>query len=193
VLDGIFSNSEEEVLDSLNKVQNFIRIFYDQAGGKKYDIRYHGAAICWVMAKANADLAHLPQPSIFKKAGQFTLHFVLNNPITTELPDAWYLDEISHLNVQNAILAFEICRQSFFNAIIHGADGEDKPLLNKITPSHHQLVDIIKSLATIQPVPAAYDTYSRLMALVYESLAYEFNPHCRYKCKTPSGDATKTL
>jgi hypothetical protein len=183
VIDGIFSNSDAEILDSLNKVQNFIRVFYENAGGKKYDIRNHGPVICWVMAKASADLSHLPHPSIFKKAGQFTLHFVLNNPITTELPETWYLDEIPHLNVQNAILAFEICRQSFFNAVIHGADGEDKPLKNKITPSQHQLVDIIKSLATIQPVPAAYDTYSRLVALIYESLAYEFNPDCRYKHK----------
>ena len=191
MIDGIFSDSDADVVDAYNKVQNFIRIFYEQAGAKqKYDIRYHGIVLSWVMSRASGDLSHLPQPSLFKKAGQFTLHFCLNNPITTELPDGFYLGEISNLKVQNAILAFEICRQSLHNAVIHGTDEIDRPLLKKIVPSHHQFTDIIKGLATIQNVPASYDTYSRLIALIYESLAYEFNPDCRYK---PDDKTTVTI
>jgi hypothetical protein len=168
-------------------MQNFIRVFYEQAGSeKKYDIRFHGAVMAAVIAAASSDLRHLKQPSIFKKASLFTLHFLLNNPIAVELPDGWYPEEVSHLNAQNAILVFEICRQSLHGAIIHGTDGEDKILKIKITPSKHQLVDIIKSFATIPPVPAAYDAFSRLLALLYESLAYEFNPTCRYKPLPPS-------
>ncbi len=182
MIDGIFSKSEPDVIDAYNKVQNFIRFFYELAGSKqKYDIRYHGVVLNWVCARASSDLEHLPQPSLFKKAGQFTLHFCLNNPITTELPKEFYLEEISNLKVQNAILAFEICRQSLHNAVIHGTDKIDRPLVKKITPSQHQYTDIIKGFATIQNVTAAYDTYSRLIALIYESLAYEFNPDCRYK------------
>jgi len=196
VIDGIFSNSEQEYFDAYNKVQNFIRRFYELAGAAhRYDIRYHCAALAWVIAKANNDLAHLPQPSIFKKAGQFTLRFCLDSPITTELPKEYFLDEIPNLKAQNALLAFEICRQSLHKAVIHGADNLDKPLDNKITPSRHQLTDIIKAFATIQNEEAAYDTYARLIALIYESLAYEFNPDCRYKATESApnqAQATKT-
>ncbi len=182
MIDGIFGKSDAELFSAFENVQNFVRAFYSRAGAEKpYNISHHSAVIAYVLTKTQADLAHLPNPSVFKKAAQFTLNFVLNNPIATELPAGYYLSEIPHRNLQNALLAFEICRKSLHNAVIDGTDGQTKTLGGKILPSHHQMVDIIRCLATIQPAEESYDTYARLLALLYESLAYEFND-ARYKC-----------
>jgi hypothetical protein len=182
VIEGIFGKSDEAFFSAYENVQNFIRKFYADAGAANpYNISYHSAVIAYVLAKSQADLAHLPNASIFKKSSIFTLNFVLNNPIVTELPAGYYLHEIPHRNCQNALLAFEICRKSLHKAIIDGSDGKTKTLGAKIEPSQHQMGDIIRCLSTVQPAEEAYDTYARMLALIYESLAYEFND-ARYKC-----------
>ena len=182
MIDGIFGKSDAELFSAYEHIQNFIRLFYMKAGAEKpYNIGFHAAVISYVLTKTQADLAHLPNPSAFKKAAQFTLNFVLNNPISAELPAGYYLLEIPHRNLQNALLAFEICRKSLHCAVIDGTDGKTKKLGAKIEPSKHQMVDIIRCLSTIQPAEESYDTYARLLALLYESLAYEFND-ARYKC-----------
>lgn len=185
MINGIFGG-DAEFREAYANIQNFIRSFYIQAGANvKYNIPHHCATVGFVMAQTSADLSHLPQPSIFKKSAQFTLNFVIHNPISTDLPDNWYPAEIPRRNFHNALLAFEICRNSLFNAVIYRDDNDgrgivEKPLKIMIKPSQHQMGDITKCLAMIQRAEEGYDTYARLLALMYESLAYEFNPDCRY-------------
>lgn len=182
MINGFFGGqSDDAFLRDYENVQNFIRVFYEGAGAAKpYDIRFHTATVGWVLAQTCADLSHLPKPSIFKKAAQFTLNFVIHNPITTELPATWYPSELPRRDFQNALLAFEICRASMHEAVVHGCDGQTRQLTIPITPSRHQMTDILKCLSSIQRVEESFDSYARLLALLYESLAYEFNPKARY-------------
>ena len=84
----------------------------------------------------------------------------------------------------NAAIAFEIARTCLHGAIIIRNDGE-KPLNNWIDISRHQHKDLMIAFCDVKKLDEAS---TRLIAIIYETLAYEFNAGVRYPPGEPLHD-----
>ena len=93
-------------------------------------------------------------PSIFKRASAFTIAFIKQSPLDQTLPpDA--LPRLSEIgNHQNAIVAFEYCRQCLHGATLvkieSGKDPQTVILNEKIKVSAHYYYDMIFAIAAIK-------------------------------------------
>lgn len=122
---------------------------------------------------------HIPWPdgadkaSPFKKAASFTVNFIAERPITTPFS----MDKFGKLaDHQNAIVAFHLSVDALHNAVIEGCDREPRKLENRIEVSQHFYRDMIVALNR-----ANSEAHFRMVALLYESLAYQANPDIAYQ------------
>ncbi len=111
--------------------------------------------------------------SPFKKAAAFTTDFIAAKPILTPFPQEHFGDVAG---CQNAIIAYELSVDA-----LHGAEincqirGRTIKLTERIKVSRHYWMDLISALSACTRVHH-YD----LLTLVYESLAYRWNPDASY-------------
>jgi hypothetical protein len=163
--------------DVLEKFTNFTRRFY-RKGQIEYIPINDIDQITAAMVSARHALRKLPNPSIFKKAAVFTHYFVSLAPITTDFPEGSYPPELKRRYYHNAVIAYEFCVASIVGATIKCPDKPDKTLDFPIKISKHQHKEFMAALCEISP--ELKDTYTRLIALIYETLSYEFNDGVRY-------------
>jgi hypothetical protein len=163
--------------DVLEKFTNFSRRFYRKAGIEYVPINDLDQ-IKAAMISARHALRKLPNPSVFKKAAVFTHYFVALAPITTDFPAKYYPPELKRRYYHNAVIAYEFCILSLKGATIECTGRPTKSLDFPIKISKHQHQEFMAALCEISP--ELKDTYTRLIALIYETLAYEFNDDVRY-------------
>lgn len=165
---------------ALESVLNFIRGYYHGCG-HPYKEAPDKAMLLHTLLSARASLSKLNKPSPFKKVAVFTHHFIFTSPISCDFPVRVYPPEVPRRYYHNAVLAFEISVASLYGAEI--GEGAGKKVLSKpIDISKHQHKDIMISFCQIRELK---DVYSRLIALLYETLAYEFNEGVRYPRHDP--------
>ena len=115
-------------------------------------------------------------PSVFKRSSAFTIAFIKISPLEQPFHTKHFQSPLTGItNHQNAIVAFEYCRQ-----ILHGSSyvmkSDDKNhertvILNKrIKVSAHFYYDTIHAVSNIKD-----DTSFHFISLLYESLAYKSN------------------
>lgn len=177
MLNSLFSDQPNA--DVLEKLLLFTRRFY-RDHGVTYDCLSNCDSISNALIFARHSLRKLPRPSIFKKAAVFTHVFVLYAPITTELPTDFYPPELKRRFYHNAVIAYQFCVASLNGATIETGDAKEptKRLDFPIKISRHQHREFMTALCEINEMK---DTYARFIALIYETLAYEFNDGVRYK------------
>ena len=113
--------------------------------------------------------------SIFRKMGSFVAFFISEKPLIEPFPKGLMIEELRRIpNHQNAILAFEIAKDSLFKAKINRDDGS-YVLENRIETSKHSYIDIIDALSSVTP-----QTSMKMVAVLLEQLAYRRNPDCQY-------------
>jgi len=110
--------------------------------------------------------------SPFKKVAAFTTYFAAEKPIITPLPLKPFGDLANH---HNAIIAFALSVDALEGAIINCPKRGDIVLKNRIMVSEHFWKDTIACLSSVAPV-----YHFRCVSLIYEALAYKFNPDAPY-------------
>jgi hypothetical protein len=109
----------------------------------------------------------------------FTHNFIYLCPLSRELPPAAYSSpfEVSQRAYTNAVVAFEISIAS-----LQGATMGEKQLSERIDLSRHQHRDLMIAFCQVEQLR---EGYTRLIAIIYETLAYEFNDDIRYPADAP--------
>lgn len=116
------------------------------------------------------------EASVFRKLASFVAFFVALTPIRNGFPTSSIGGALADIhNHQNAILSFEIARESLHGATIYRKDGECV-LKNPIKVSEHSYIDIIEAFAGVTPSCGL-----RLVATLLEQMAYRYNPECAYE------------
>lgn len=152
----------------------YIEDFYLSYGVQQVEINL-GA----VFSVVGAMTQQFPSPigseraSPFKKVGAFTTYFAAEKPIITALPEKPFGDLSNH---HNAIIAFALSIDALDGAIINCPKRGDIELKNRIVVSQHFWKDTIACFSNAAPV-----YHFRCVSLIYESLAYQFNPDASYK------------
>jgi hypothetical protein len=182
MLNSLFGNEPSSV--ALEQTINFIRAYYYAAGIGDYDEKQDKELLRHAIISARSSIRQLDNPSPFKKVAVFTHYFIFACPIGKTLPRRIYPEEVSQLSYHNAVLAFEISRTCLHGAIISRNDG-DKPLNTWIDISRHQHKDLMIAFCEVDKLDK---TYARFIAIIYETLAYEFNPGVRYPSDALLGD-----
>jgi hypothetical protein len=182
MLNSLFGNEPSSF--ALEQTINFIRAYYHAAGVGDYDEKPDKELIRSTLISARASIRQLDNPSPFKKVAAFTHYFIYQCPIGKNLPDGIYPQEVPKRSYHNALIAFEISKACLHGAIIVREDGE-KPLKNPIAISRHQHKDLMIAFCDVKQLNEAY---TRLIALIYETLAYEFNDGVRYPPDQPLRD-----
>lgn len=114
--------------------------------------------------------------SVFRKMGSFVVFFVSERPLVEPFPKGVMIEDLRKIpNHQNAILAFEIAKDSLHKAKINRKDGVFV-LENRIETSRHSYIDIVDALSHGSPA-----TSMKMVAVLLEQLAYRRNPDCQYK------------
>jgi hypothetical protein len=111
--------------------------------------------------------------SPFKKVAAFTTYFAAEKPIITALPVKPFGDLANH---HNAIIAFALSIDALEGAVINCPKRGDIPLTNRIMVSEHFWKDTIACLSSVAPV-----YHFRCVSLMYEALAYRWNPKAQYE------------
>jgi len=119
-------------------------------------------------------------PSIFKRAAALTISFIQHSPLNQPFPKTSFPEVLTEItNHQNAIVAFEYCRQCLHEASydLRQAGGTPKTitLKSRIALSDHFYYDLIHGISNIKS-----DTSFHFIALLYESLAYKANKGASY-------------
>lgn len=119
----------------------------------------------------------MSKASIFKKVANFIVYFVSERPIQSDITGIIKMpSEIAEIpNHINTLMAVFIAIAALHEAIIHGENGEEKKLINKIKLSKHSFVDIIDALSSSTP-----NTHFKLVSVLLEQLTYKSNPECQY-------------
>jgi hypothetical protein len=107
--------------------------------------------------------------SPFKKAAYFTASFAAERPLLTPLPEPIYGKLHNH---QNAIIAFELSIDALEGAQLHQHDGKVIVLEKRIKTSKLFWSETVAAISECIPVH-----HFQCLALLYESLAYQENPH----------------
>jgi hypothetical protein len=119
----------------------------------------------------------LQNASIFKKVANFVVYFISERPIQSDVPSIDLPEEISSIpNHVNTLVALFIAIAALHEATIHGMDGEEKQLKNKIELSKHSFIDLVEALSSATP-----NTHFKLVSVLFEQLAYKSNPECQYQ------------
>lgn len=115
------------------------------------------------------------EASVFRKLASFVAYFVALTPIRNGFPTSSIGGTLADIsNHQNAIIAFEIARDSLHGARIY-RDDRECVLENRIQVSDHTYIDIIEAFTGVTPSCGL-----RLVAVLLEQLAYRYNPDCAY-------------
>ncbi|MDR3458066.1 MAG: hypothetical protein P4N60_11510 [Verrucomicrobiae bacterium] len=118
-------------------------------------------------------------PSVFKRAAALTIAFIATSPLdqTLSIQKFGKLTEIG--NHQNAIVAFEYCRQCLHQAsYIKKFDGQPEQtvtLKKKIRLSAHFYYDLIFAISQLKT-----DASFHFLALNYELMVYKANKGASY-------------
>ena len=182
---GLFTQSGEEPpeywMDDLANLRTFIDVFYKQhekQSGADFPTLLRAHEFSWRVLQSNVGIT---TPSVFKRASAFTLGFMQESPLTEKMPANFFAEEIqkvSHIdNHQNAVIAFEYARACLFTAT-YSRGGEQVTLETAIAVSAHFYADLIHSLTTLPKKRSAEPASFHEMALLYESLSYQWNPTC---------------
>jgi len=175
MLNALFGNPPTgEVLE---QAVNFIQVYYQACGVVDFNLDPDKEMLRHVLLSARHSIRQLDHPSIFKKVAIFTHSFVYTCPLSCNFPEKAYPKEITQRFYHNAVIAFEISRAS-----LHGAKVGEKTLENPIEISRHQHKDLMIAFCEIREMREAY---TRLIAIIYETLAYEFNKGIRYLPNEP--------
>ncbi len=120
----------------------------------------------------------IEKASIFKKVATFMVYFISEKPIQSDIASIPNMPtEISAItNHINTLIAVLIAFSALHEATIHGADGTEKKLINRLQLSKHSLIDIIESLSNAAP-----NTHFKMASVLLEQIAYKTNPECQYK------------
>lgn len=137
-------------------------------------------ALASVLQGIRADFPHpggLPEASVFKKVGNFIVHFIAQGPIVSPFPAGTLNPKLRAIpNHQNAFLALELGISALHGATVQRADGTME-LVNPISISQHSYVDIVEALSD-----ATVATHWRLVCVLLEQLCYRANPYASYSC-----------
>ena len=118
-------------------------------------------------------------PSVFKRAAAFTIAFIKTSPLDQVFPPNKFPKKLTEIgNHQNAIVAFEYCRQCLHNASYlkkESGKTEMVTLKNKIKLSAHFYYDIIFAISELKT-----DSPFHFLALNYELMAYKSNKGASY-------------
>jgi hypothetical protein len=182
MLNSLFGNEPSSF--ALEQTINFIRVYYQACGIGDYDEKPDKELLRSTLISARVSIRQLDNPSPFKKVAVFTHYFIYQCPIGKTLPAGVYPQEVPQRSYHNAAIAFEISRTCLFGAIITRNDG-DKSLSNWIDISRHQHKDLMIAFCDVKKLD---DAYARLIAIIYETLAYEYNPGVRYPPDAPLND-----
>lgn len=182
MLNSLFGNEPSSF--ALEQTINFVRAYYQASGIGNYDERPDTELLRSTLISARASIRQLDNPSPFKKVAVFTHYFIYQCPIGKTLPVDIYPREVPQRSYHNAVIAYEISKICLHGAIIV-CQGNEKTLANPIQISRHQHKDLMIAFCEIKKLEEAY---TRLIALIYETLAYEFNDGIRYPPNEPLHD-----
>jgi hypothetical protein len=116
----------------------------------------------------------LKKASPFKKAANFFVNFVAERPILDSLANI--SDEISKIpNHQNVVFGYHMAVDCLHGAKIY-KDDKELILGNKIKVSKHFFKDFVEAFSATTP-----RDYFRPASLLFEQLAYRFNPDASYE------------
>lgn len=115
----------------------------------------------------------------FKKVAYFTTLFIAESPIHTKFPEDKIGSLVKIRNYQNIIIAYQLAVDSLEGATILRSDKLLVTLENRIEVSTHSFSDLIEALyCNIGP---ALNTHFKMGAVLFEQLAYRYNPNASYK------------
>ena len=149
------------------RVLTFIAQFYAGVGQRSIDVDADQ-----LFSLLRGMYADCPYPggedgaSAFKKVANFVVYFTAGNPVRTALPPEILGDlptSVTPIARSNAVLALLIAIASLHGATI------------KWESSRHSFVDIADALTNATPV-----TSFKLVAVLFEQMAYKTNPDCQY-------------
>jgi hypothetical protein len=133
-------------------------------------------AIVGILAALAQDFPYPPgsdKASPFKKVAAFTANFVAAKPIQTPFP----VEQFGTMATkQNAIIAYALSIDALHGAELQRRDGKKIILTERIVVSHHYWQDLI---TVIQD--CVLSQHFQMLSLVYESLAYRWNPTASYE------------
>lgn len=113
--------------------------------------------------------------SPFKQVASFTINFLNHKPLKVSFPDTF--NDLARY--PHALFAVQYSIAALHNASIQKPDESFHSLTVKIEPSYHYVRDFIEWLETSEkPLDCFVPTF-----LVYEALAYQFNPTVAYPVK----------
>lgn len=152
----------------------YIEDFYDALGVASVDLNVNKVfSVIGSMTQQFPSPIGSDQASPFKKVAAFTTYFAAEKPIITSLPTSIFGDLADH---HNAIIAFSLSIDSLEGAVINCPCRGDIILDNRIIVSDHFWKDTIAALSSSVPV-----YHFRSVSLIYEALAYQFNPGAAYE------------
>ena len=161
-------------------------------GGEQFERNL--SRILEALRRAHLTLSGLTDPSAFKVAAAFTVHLIATNPFEEKLPDS----VVGYLaDKPTALLAFQMCCAFLKGVKIHRRDGKKKILRHPIKVSEHYIEELVRTLwdtfASFEDLSIKLgQCYSnvrrsvllsqqiRLVALIYEAIAYQTNPRVPY-------------
>jgi hypothetical protein len=163
-----------DVREDIISLGEYIEDFYKRAGAPAF-VDLNVSKLYGVVSSMISDFpSHLTaeQASPFKKVASFTTFFSAERPILTPLPADVFGDFATH---QNAIIAFSLSVDALFGAQIQRED-KGVTLENRIFVSDHFWQETILSISNCAPIH-----HFGCVALLYEALAYQFNPDASYE------------
>lgn len=119
----------------------------------------------------NGDLA---QTSVFKKVAVFVSYFVAEKPLKLKTKNDSISSFVDIPFYENAVIAFEIARDSLWGATIRRHDDNKVVLDKRIAISEHSYVELINAMSKLSS-----DSYL-IIAVLLEQMAYRANPECSY-------------
>lgn len=159
-------------VDDARTLCEYIDGFYDSLGIRTCDLD-----LGKLLAVVQATYQDFPHPvgaeksSPFKKVAAFTANFAAERPIVTPLPSS-FGPLASH---QNAVLAVTLSIDALEGAVIKCKRRGDITLSNRICLSKHFWKDLVAAASSAVPLH-----HFECLALIYEALAYQFNPGASY-------------
>lgn len=169
----LFFNPHQDLVYVLQYINDFTKAI----GIHDIDVDVNKIRAILAIAKEDGPYAAggIEGASVFRKTAGFISYFVAERPIINAFPaDKIGIDLHPIGNHQNAILAFEIARDSLKDAVIF-RDKEKIPLAAAIKISRHSYVDIVDALSGVTP-----SSGMKLVAVLLEQMTYRQNSICEY-------------
>ncbi len=167
----LYSGNQQQ---DLQNIAQYIDSFCFTVGMPYVDI--NTTALWGVLTSLAADFPYqhgAEKASPFKKVAAFTTNFVAAKPVLTPLP----VETFKQLaGFQNAIIAYQLSVDALHGAEINCQKRNKIFRLEKrIQISKHYWMDLMNALSDCTPLH-----HYELLALIYESLAYQWNSDAAY-------------